>query len=169
MNKYLVILFFISGSIFSQNINTLKEYALRDAKLVCEASMKKDYNTILKFTHPLILKKYGEKQLKQLTEDIFKTMSAQKIKIINSAVDELTDIRKEKKEYRCLIKNTIRMDFNGRKVTLKSSLFGFYDKKREHWYFIESNKLLDDPETKELFPSFKTEIEIPIDEQISEN
>jgi len=169
MNKYLVILFFITGTLFSQNIDTLKKYALRDAKSICEASIKQDYSTIMKFTHPVIHKKYGEKQLMQLTEDIYKTMAAQKIKIISSVADEVIAIKKEKREYRCLVKNTVIMDFNGRRVTLKSSLFGFYDKKKEHWYFIESNKLLDDPETIELFPNFKTEIDIPIDEQISEN
>ena len=96
-------------------------------------------------------------------------MAAQKIKITSSEINEITEVRKEKKELRCLVKNTIKMDFNGRLVTLKSSLFGFYDKKKEHWYFVEANKLLSDPETQKVFPKFQTEIEIPEDEHISEN
>ncbi|SEK79112.1 hypothetical protein SAMN04487910_1129 [Aquimarina amphilecti] len=167
MKNYLFILLFVSGSIFSQNVNKLKKEALRDAKAVSEASLKKDVNTILEYTHPKIFKEYGEEQLKNGIDQVFKTMTAQKIKIVSSKIDEVTEIKKEKKEYRCLVKNTIKMDFNGRNVTLKSSLFGFYNKKKEKWYFIESNKLLDDDETKKIFKNFKTEIEIPQDEHIA--
>ncbi|MFD2563518.1 hypothetical protein [Aquimarina rubra] len=169
MKNYLLIFLLVSGSVFSQNLNKLKKQALRDAKIVSEASLKKDVNTLLEYTHPKISKKYGQEQLKNDIDQVFKTMTAQKIKIISSEIDEVTDIKKEKKEYRCLVKNTIKMDFNGRFITLKSSLFGFYDKKKEKWYFIESNKLLDDEETQKIFRNFETEIEIPQDEQIADN
>ncbi len=169
MKNYFLILLFISGSVFSQNVDALKELALRDAKATSEASLKQDSNTLLKYTHPNIFEKYGKSKMLETMDDIFRTMKAQKIKITSSEIDEVADIRKEFKEYRCLVKNTVEMDFNGRSVTLKSSLFGFYDKKKKQWYFVESNKLLDDPETKKLFPRFKTDIEIPLDEHIAEN
>ncbi|KAA1247350.1 hypothetical protein [Aquimarina sp. RZ0] len=169
MKNYLLILFLISSSLHSQNINELKKFALRDAKAVSNASIKKDATTIIKYTHPKIIQKYGQTEVKEIIEQVYKTMSAQKIKIVSSEIDEVSEIRKEKKEYRSLVKNTIKMDFNGRPITLKSSLFGFYDKKKQQWYFIESNKLLNDPETKKLFSDFKTEIKIPEDEQIANN
>lgn len=169
MKKKLLLLLLISGSLFSQNIDALKKTALNDAKTLSEASLKKDINTIIKYTHPKIAKTYNEEELRNGIEEVYKTMSAQKIKIISSKIDELVDIRKENKEYRCLIKNTIKMDFNGRKVTLKSSLFGFYNKKEDQWHFIESEKLLNDPETQKIFSNFKTEIEIPQEEHITEN
>jgi len=169
MKNYLLLLLLISGSVFCQNLDTLKKSALRDAKSVSQASMKKDVNKLLEYTHPKILKKYGQIQLRNDIDQVFKTMTAQKIKIVNSQVNEILEIKKEKKEYRCLVKNTIKMDFNGRFITLKSSLFGFYNKKKDKWYFIEANKLLDDDETKRIFRNFKTDIEIPQDEQIANN
>ncbi|GAA4279551.1 hypothetical protein [Aquimarina mytili] len=169
MKNYLLLLLFISGSVFSQNIDTLKKYALRDAKATSQASIDRNLSTMLKYTHPSIFKKYGERKLMDTMDEIFRTMDAQNIKIISSEIDEVADIKKEGKEYRSLVKNTIKMSFSGRSVTLKSSLFGFYDKKKEQWYFVESNKLLDDPETKEIFPKFKTDIEIPLDEHIADN
>ncbi|WP_108869031.1 hypothetical protein [Aquimarina aquimarini] len=169
MKNFLFFLLLTTGTIFGQNIETLKEFAIRDAKATSQASINRNINTILKYTHPEISKAYGEKQLKDTMDEIFRTMDAQKIKIISSEIDEITDIKKEKKEYRCLVKNTVKMDFNGRFITLKSSLFGFYNKKKSQWYFVESNKLLDDPQTKELFPNFKTDIEIPQDEHIADN
>ncbi|MBW1297560.1 hypothetical protein [Aquimarina litoralis] len=168
MKNYLLIFLLISGSVFSQNISKLKKQALRDAKIVSEASVQKDVNTLLEHTHPKISKKVGDDQLRKELEDTFRTMSAQKIKIISSEVDEVVDIRKEKKEYRCLVKNTILMDYNGRNVKFKSSLFGFYNKKKEKWYFVDANKLLDDEDTKKVFRNFNTDIEIPQDEQIAD-
>lgn len=168
MKNYLLLFLLISGSAFSQSISKLEKLALRDAKIVSEASVQKDVNTLLLHTHPKISKKIGNEQLKQELEDTFRAMSAQKIKIVRSQVDEVTDIRKEKKEYRCLVKNTIEMDYNGRTVIFKSSLFGFYNKKKEKWYFIDANKLLDDEDTKKVFRNFDTDIEIPEDEQIAD-
>ncbi len=169
MKNYLIILLFISGSVFSQNIKTLKKQAARDAKATSQASIDRNLSTILKYTHPKVYKAYGEKQLMDTMDEIFRTMDAQKIKIVSSKVNEVTDVRKENREYRCLVKTTTEMDFNGRLVTLKSSLFGFYNDKKDQWYFVESNKLLDDPETKKLFPRFRTDIEIPLDEHIADN
>ncbi|WP_378180131.1 hypothetical protein [Aquimarina sp. SS2-1] len=169
MKNYLLIFLLVSGTVFSQNLNELKKQALRDAKIVSKASLKKDVNTLLEYTHPKISKKYGREQLQNDINQVFQTMTAQKIKIVSSEIDEVADIKKEKKEYRCLVKNTIKMDFNGRFITLKSSLFGFYDKKKEKWYFIESRKLLDNEETKKIFKNFETEIDIPQDEQIVDN
>ncbi len=169
MKNYLIAFLLVTGSLFSQNVDQLKETALRDAKATSQASIDRNLSTILKHTHPKISKAYGEKKLMDTMDEIFRTMDAQKIKILSSKIDEVTDIKKERKEYRCLVKNTILMDFNGRPITLKSSLFGFYNKKKSKWYFVESNKLLDDPDTQKLFPNFKTDIEIPLDEHIAEN
>ncbi len=169
MKNYLFILLFISGSVFSQNVNALKKIALRDAKATSQASIDRNLSTILKYTHPNVFKAYGEEELMETMDEIFRTMDAQNIKIVSAKVDEVTDVKKENKEYRCLVKNTTKMSINGRTVTIKGSLFGFYNQKKSQWYFVESNKLLDDPDTKKLFPRFKTEIEIPIDEHIADN
>ncbi|MEW7280486.1 hypothetical protein ABW636_18010 [Aquimarina sp. 2201CG1-2-11] len=169
MKTYVLIFLLITGNVFSQKIDTLKKEALRDAKATTQASLDKDPNVLVKYTHPKIIKKFGKDQMVDTMKDIFRTMTAQKIKIVSSEVNEVTEIKKENKEYRCLIKTTVQMDFNGRQITIKSSLFGFYDKKKSQWYFVESNKLLNDPETQALFPKFKTEIQIPEDEHISEN
>ena len=169
MKNLILVLLLIYGSIYSQSESTLKEFALRDAKATSQASIDRNLSTILKYTHPEVYEAYGEKQLTEAMNEIFRTMDAQKIKIISSEIDEVSEIKKEGKEYRCLVKNTIKMDFSGRQVTLKSSLFGFYNKKRSQWYFVESNKLIDDPETKKLFPDFRTDIEIPLDEHIADN
>jgi len=166
--NFLLLLLLVSGSIFSQSLNKLKKQALRDAKVYAKASKNQDINTLIDYTHPKIFKKYGREQLENDFDQEFRTMTAQKIKVVSSKIEEITEIRKEKKQYHCLAQNTIKMDFNGRRVIFKSSLFGFYDKKKQSWYFIESNKLFDDPKLTSIFRNFKTNIEIPQDEQIAD-
>ena len=168
-NYSLTLLILVSSICSSQSLRKLEKSALRDAEVVSHASLQRDYNLILKHTHPKIVETYGKDDLISAMEDIYRTMNAQQIKILSSEVDDVTEVIEENDEYRCLVKNTIRMDFNGRKITLKSSLFGFYDQKKERWYFVESNKLLNDDDTQRLFPDFKTEIKIPADEQIAED
>jgi len=169
MKNYAIILFFISGSIFSQNIKALEKSALQDAEAATQAAVDRNLSTILKYTHPKIHKVYGQSELMDTMNEIFKTMDAQNIKILTSKVDEISDIKQENKEFHCLAKTTTEMNFNGRPITLKSSLFGFYNKKKSQWHFVESNKLLEDPETQKIFPKFKTEIKIPEDEHITDN
>lgn len=166
MKRFLLIAFLVSGSLFSQNIKDLKKSAIRDAKVVSEASIKQDTRTLIKYTHPKIIQKHGKLKTMEIIDDVFGMMGAQNIKILSSKINEIGEIKKEKGEYRCLVTNTIKMDLNGRKVTVNSSLFGFYNKQTKIWSFIESSKLFNDPETQEIFPDFKTSIIIPEDEYI---
>ncbi|WP_130285182.1 hypothetical protein [Aquimarina brevivitae] len=147
----------------------LKKSAKNDAEVFTQATIQRDYNLILKHSHPKIVNAFGKDEMISSMEDTYRTMSAQKISILESEIEEVSDIQEENNEYRSLIKTTTLMDYNGRKVTLKSSLFGFYDQENEIWYFIESNKLLNDTDTQSLFPNFKTAISIPADEQIAED
>jgi len=169
MKNYIVILFFISGSVFSQNLKTIEKFALRDAKAATKAAVDRNLKTILKHTHPKIYKTFGQRQLTDTMKEIFDTMDAKNIKILISKVDEISDIKQENKEFHCLARITTEMDFNGNLITLKSSLFGFYNNKKSLWCFVESNKLLEDPDTQKLFPKFKTEIKIPLDQYIPNN
>jgi len=169
MKKYALLLFFISTGIFSQNKKTLEKMALRDATATTQASIDRNLNVILKYTHPKIYETYGQSQLMDLMNEIYRTMDAEKIKIISSNVDEISDVKQEKQEFRCLAKTTTEIDFNGKAIILKSSLFGFYNRKKNQWHFVESNKLLSDPETRKIFPKFKTNIEIPMDKHIVDN
>ena len=166
MKRLLLLTLIITFNVNGQSIRDLKKTALRDAKIVSNASLKEDTPTLLKFTHPEIIKKYGRVKTMEIIDDVFGMMKAQNIYILSSNVNTVDNIVKEKGEYRCIVSNTIKMDLNGREMTVKSSLFGFYNKKQQSWSFIESSKLLNDPETMEIFPNFKTAIDIPDDEYI---
>ena len=60
MNKItlslLMLLLFCSSITFSQSKEELKESALRDAKITCAATLKMDFETVLKHTYPPIFK-----------------------------------------------------------------------------------------------------------------
>lgn len=169
MIRIFIILMLASSNLFSQNIEELENLVKKNAEETSQAVLKEDKKTMLKYTHPSIVSKYGEKELSKTMGEVFDAMKIQKIKIVSSEITEIGKILKENEEYHCLVKNDVLMDFAGQKVKIKTSLFGFYKQDKKQWYFIESNKLVSDEETKKLFPNFKTEITIPKDEQIVVN
>ncbi len=163
-----ILLVCISYTTFSQSITALKTSALTQAKNLAEATIDKKKSVLLQYTHPVIRDTYGDQALLEAMEETFRTMAAQQIAITTYDIHEVVTVKKEDNAYRCLVTNTTYMDFDGRKITLKSSLLGFYDDSETQWYFIEANKLLADPNTQQLFPDFKTTIQIPDDEQLME-
>lgn len=163
----IIALFFFQAA-FCQVNDNLETPAKQQAQELLDASVHEDPKTILKYTHPKIVKKYGKKKLRDLIEEIFATMDAENINIEESRVTEVSEIIKEQGEYRCLVKNQITMNFSNQKVKVKTSMIGFYNDTLKQWSFVESVKLKKDPETKILFSDFETSFKIPEDEQVIE-
>ncbi|UZO81834.1 hypothetical protein NBT05_05055 [Aquimarina sp. ERC-38] len=168
MRIILLLLLLAYHSTYAQNKEDLKALAQSQAQQVLDATIDQDAPTLLRFTHPKILKKYGKKELKGLITDVFKAMEEGHIRIEKSEVTEVSELVKEQGEYRCLVKNQIRMSASNQIVAIKSAMIGFYDDGNQQWNFIESSKLTKDPETQNLFSDFKTSLEIPEDEQVIE-
>ena len=60
-NKFLLIIFFVSITLSAQ-YEQLKEFAERDAKIAAEATLKGDYDLLLKHTFPQIVEVMGGKE-----------------------------------------------------------------------------------------------------------
>ena len=168
MNILKIIALFLFQAAFCQVDDNLKIQVKQQAQELLDASVHEDPKTILKYTHPKIVEKYGKKKLKDLIGEIFTTMDTENINIEESRVTEVSEIINEQGEYRCLIKNQITMNFSNQKVKVKTSMIGFYNDTLKQWSFVESIKLKNDPETKALFSDFETSFKIPEDEQVIE-
>ena len=161
-----LILCCIGQLIFGQQDNeSLKDLAKEQAQLVLNATIDQDYKTILQYTHPLIVEKSGKNKLRNVIKEIFTAMQASQISITESEVIEVSNVIKEQNEQRCLVKNKIKMNLPNQKIIVQSSMIGFYQTNPDQWVFIEAAKLNNDPETKLLFPNFKTGLSIPEDTQ----
>lgn len=164
-----VLLLFISGFITAQSTEELKQSAIRDAKAAANASLKLDYETILKYTHPSIVEVSGGKDyLIKAMSDMFDNMKKQGFVFEKAEVIEVTNVLEEDGEYHCLVRNNNQMVISGMRIKSKSHLFGFYDAEKKQWYFLEAEKLKNKDLVNQLLPDFKTTINIPNDEVTTE-
>ena len=171
MNKtYLLIVLFLCSSLgFAQDKATLKEMALKDVKTTSEATLGKDYKTVLKHTHPNVIELMGgnEKAL-ELVEATFKSINEQGIVFEKAEIISVSDVIFEQDEYRCLVEGFNQMKMPGMRIKSTSYLLGFYDAEDKIWFFIEADKMNNKALAEKLFPGFETSFEIPKDTMESE-
>ena len=167
MKKIILIVFFglTANTFFAQSEAEIEEMALRDALIAANATLEMDFKTVLKYTHPTILEKSGgeEVMLKSISE-MFETLKKDQGFIFEkSEVLGVSNLTQEDGEYRCLVENKNQMVVADTRIFSKSYLFGFYDKAKKQWYFLEAEKLKNQALIDTFFPGFKTEIIIPND------
>ena len=168
---FIFICLFIGYNVsFSQSIEALEKTAIRDAQNAAKATLKMDFETVLEYTHPAIIENSGGKEilLKTIAE-AFKALEAQDFVFEKAEVVRVFNIVKENGEFHCLVENSNQMKVTGTRIKSKSYLFGFYDDNKEQWYFLEAERLKNEALIAQFFPNFKTAIEIPEDETITEN
>tara|TARA_R110001632_G_scaffold205724_3_gene329559 strand:+ start:262 stop:783 length:522 start_codon:yes stop_codon:yes gene_type:complete len=148
----------------SQNLEVLKKQALSDAEKTANAMMTLDFQTILDYTHPVVLEKMGGAQtfLPQL-EDAYKKMEAEGLKFLKAEVIGVSDIIHEQGEYRCYVENTNIMKVQEMTFKSQSYLLGFYLEDKKHWVFIEADKIKSERHKSLFFPDFETSLDIPKD------
>ncbi|NMH89660.1 hypothetical protein [Flavivirga algicola] len=173
MNKRtstILMLLLVCGSIcFAQSTKELKEWALRDAKIASQATLKMDFDKVLDYTYPSALEIMGgREQALALIESTFKTMKEGGFVFEKADVLGVSDIVFENNEYRCYIEGFNQMIMGGMRIKSKSYLLGIYNSKEKFWYFIEAKQLKNEAMVNKVLPNFKTSLKIPEDEMTTE-
>ena len=173
MNKItstiLMLLLFCSSISFAQSTEALKASALRDAKIAAQANLKMDFNKVLDYTYPSILELMGGKEKAvELLNSTFNTMKENGFVFEKADVLGVSDIVFENDQYRCYIQGFNQMIMSGMRIKSKSYLFGIYNSEAKFWYFMEAKQLKNEAMMKQIFPNFKTSLEIPDDEMTTE-
>lgn len=164
MIKKLILFLLICASTlaFTQSNSELKEMALRDAQAACDATLKKDFKQLLKYTHPNLLNAAGGAEvMESFLVSTFETMEKDGFKYLKAETKSVSDIVFEQKEFRCFIENYNEMAMNDKKVITTSYMIGTYDSKQKQWYFIEAKEMKDSGAIKSYFPDFKTNLNVP--------
>jgi len=163
MNKIYIIalLFFLNSNLsISQN----KKDALRDAKIASESTLKMDFEKLLNYTHPNVVKLMGGKEKGlELLKSTFKTMGEQGFVFEKAEVISVSDIVFEQGEYRCIVEGLNQMKTPQMRIKSKSYLLGFFDDSKKIWYFIEADKIKNKAIADQIFPGFDTKLVIPDD------
>jgi hypothetical protein len=169
-NSLTIMLLLVCSSIsFSQNFTELKEYALRDAKITSQATLKMDFETVLKYTHPGVISLMGghDKGL-EMVKSIFDGMLSQGFVFEKADVLNASDVVFEQNEYRCSIEGFNQFKMSGMRIKSKSYLLGIYNETNKFWYFIEAKQLKNKTMLDMVLPNFKTSLIIPDDDIVTE-
>jgi len=170
-NKVLLVLLLITNSstFFSQTKEELKFTAERDARFTSAATLAGDFKTVIKHTYPTVVEFMGGTETAVgLIENMFAEMGEQGFSFEKADVQFVSDVVFEQDEYRCYTQSENHMRMNDVRIISKSYLLGIYDAEKEIWYFIEAAKMKDKALMDELFPGFKTALNIPADETKTE-
>lgn len=163
MKKITLLLFiFCATQVFSQNMETLKKEAMRDAQAACNATLKEDFKKLLTFTHPNILKAAGGSEvMEEYLKTTFDQMKANGFAYEVAETKAVSDIVKEQGEYRCYVENYNVMRMNDKRITSTSYMLGMYDETAKKWKFVEAKEMKSTGSIIAYFPDFKTSMNIP--------
>ena len=150
-----------SVNVFSQT----KTDAIKDAKTTSTATLKMEFETVLKHTLPSVLDMMGGKDAAlKVIESTFENMKTQGFKFEKADIIGVSEIVKEQGQYRCIVEGFNQMVISQQRISSKSTLLGIYNQADNYWWFIEANKLKNDALTNQILPDFKTSLEIPDDD-----
>jgi len=168
MNKIICLLIVVicgQSLLFSQT----KEDALRDAKIASTSTLKGDFDTLIKHTHPNVIEVMGGKnKALEAIESTFSSMAEEGLGFEKADVLGVSEIVREQGEYRCYIEGYNQMKMPGMRIKSKSYLLGFYNEDNKIWCFIEASKIKDKTLMNRIFPNFQTKLKIPEDSMETE-
>ncbi|PTX60490.1 hypothetical protein C8N46_106134 [Kordia periserrulae] len=163
MKKITLLLFiFCATQVFSQSLTTLKGSAMRDAMAACKATLEQDFETLLTYTHPNILKAAGGADVMvEFLKSTFDQMKAEGFKFEIAQTKSVSDVVKEQGEYRCYVENYNVMKMKDMRIFSTSYMIGFYNETTKKWTFVEAKEMKNTGSVATYFPNFKTEMNIP--------
>ncbi|REE08496.1 hypothetical protein DFQ09_107175 [Winogradskyella pacifica] len=165
MNNIKRILLFVLIATSVNGFSQTKTDALKDAKITSTATLKMDFETVLKHTLPSVLDMMGGKDAAlKVIESTFENMKAQGFVFEKADINGVSEIVKEQGQFRCAIEGYNQMVMSGQRISSKSYLLGIYNEADKYWWFIEAKQLKNDALTKQILPNFETALEIPEDE-----
>lgn len=164
MKYYLLVTFlFISITSYSQDKSRIKQQAL----LVAAATKAQDYATVLKYTHPSLIKMVGgnDAMMKLLTTTM-KDVEAQGIVIDSVILAEPGEFYKSAMEIHCLMPQKVYMKFGTGKMVANGYLLAISNDKGINWTFLNLTEGLNNQTITQLLPDFNQDLKLPTDSKL---
>jgi hypothetical protein len=167
MRKYVsvLILFLNVESGYSQNKtitdDTLKAKVLEQANLMVQALLKGNYQTFIKYTHPVIVDKLGgESQMVTVITNGVSKMKTEGMIIDNIVVDKPSIIVRSNDELQCTLQEHLTIVLANGKLVAISILIAISKDDGVNWWFLDtSDKEL--AAIKKILPNLNEAIVIP--------
>lgn len=165
MNKLKKILFIAVVAVGSVAFSQTKESALKDASATLKANMDMDYETMIKHSLPAVLDMMGGKDAAlKVLKSTMEGAKAQGLVIEKSEIVNVSELKKEQGQSRCIVKGDTQMTMSGQRVKTKIHYIGIYNDVDKYWWFVEAKQLKNKVLANKILPNFETSLEIPEDE-----
>ncbi|MFD2162304.1 hypothetical protein ACFSJU_07855 [Paradesertivirga mongoliensis] len=148
----------------AQEKNIIKQ----QATIVAKATKAQDYATVIKYTHPSLIKMVGgnDAMMKLLTTTM-KTVAEQGITIDSVSLGQPGDIFKAGNELHCLLPQDVIMRFGAdKKIVAKGYLIAISKDDGINWSFLNLTEELNNQTITTLLPNFNQNLKLPTDSKM---
>lgn len=160
MKNVAIILLLLTAS-FTTVSAQQKTQIKQQAQLMANATIKGDYKTLVKYTHPKIVNMMGgkEKMIAVVNKGVSQ-MQTNGITFKQALIGEPGNILNTGTGLYAVIPQKLIMNANGRTMTTTSSLLASSTDKGKTWYFTDAGNISDE-QLKQLFPGVLGKLTIP--------
>lgn len=157
--KYFAFLLFMLSSSFV-NAQAYLNNLNKQANEMVSAVKKRDYKTLLTFTHPKVVSAMGgnEKAAAGLKASM-KVLEDQNINFTKMEVGSVTQSLVSGKTIQCIIPQLVEIQMGTKKAKAKNYLFGISYNGGKNWYFLDTAPLKGD--VRKLIPEASKDLIIP--------
>lgn len=130
------------------------------AQRMMEATMNRDYKTVLDFTHPKIIEMMGgkAKALEITTREMDKVNESGGIEKCD--IQSVSEIVKVGNQLQCVISHQMIMRIEGTRYRVKGGTIGVSEDKGKNWIFLNVNS--NDPNSiRQFIPKFSKKLKLP--------
>lgn len=153
---------FVSSVSYGQTEQELKDLALAQAQITCDATVSKDYKTVISYTLPAIVDLLGgEVTAVETIQGAMESMNQGGTFIVSSEATALTAFGQENSEYRCIVENKIEIKMPGQTIKSTNYMLGIYNEEARTWHYIEASQLKNPQMKQMVLPDFETALNIP--------
>jgi hypothetical protein len=150
---------------FCTNVFAQSAAIKKQAEQMGAALVKKDYNTFVSFSYPLIQEQMGGKEkMSASIEQQMQGMEKGGIKIVSISYDEPSDPVKAGKELQCTITQKMVMQLHQGKILAKGTLIGISQDQGKKWYFVDAGER-DIETVRQSLPNISKALKLPKPEQ----
>lgn len=157
-----IIIVLVSLNCFSQNIHS--NTILTQVNEMGQSFVKKDYKTLIKYTHPKIMQLMGGREkMIGIIKNQLESAEKQGITFADAKFGEPSELYTVGKELQCTIVQSLELKAPNGKLIANATLIGFSQDGGKNWVFLDPSQGLDKLRT--ILPNISNKIVIPAKEQ----
>jgi hypothetical protein len=158
-------LFFLCSFINQTKSNHFSKTIRKQAEMMGQLLIQKDFNSFTKFTYPKIVEMMGGKQkMIEVMEKGSKEMEAEGTGFLKVTFGEPSQIITEKNELQCTLSQEIKMKVPNGQLLTESTLIAISTDNGKNWYFLDTSGK-DILTMKSMLPNLSKNLVIPNQKQ----